>query len=358
MDGITLSIVVPCCNEQEALPAFYEEASGILRDMGCSYEMLFVDDGSRDGTLRIMRDLSRSDPHVSYISFSRNFGKEAALYAGLSNASGDYVATMDADLQDPPSLLPQMLGILQTREYDCVATRRENRVGEPKVRSWFSRLFYKIMNRISDIEFVDGARDFRMMKREMVDAIVSMQEVNRFSKGIYSWVGFNTYWISYENVERVAGKTKWSFWKLFKYAMEGIVDFSQTPLNIASWSGLVFTLAAFVMIVVVVVRKLAFGDPVQGWASTICVILLVGGVETFCIGMLGQYVSRIYTETKARPHYIVAETRKCAVPHGPVAADSTASTAAGVLQDAGDPGIEPSSQKDDVRPPDRDGPDL
>ena len=307
--SVTISIVVPCCNEEEALPLFYEEVTGVLQGMGCTYELLLVDDGSKDGTLETMRELAARNQHVSYLSFSRNFGKEAALYAGLSNASGDYVATMDADLQDPPSLLPQMLEILQTGEYDCVATRRENRVGEPKVRSWFSRLFYRIMNHISDIEFVDGARDFRLMSREMVDAIVSMQEVNRFSKGIYSWVGFRTYWISYENVERAAGETKWSFWKLFKYAMEGIVDFSQTPLNIASWSGLAFTLAAFVMIIVVVVRKLIFDDPVQGWASTICVIMFIGGVATFCIGMLGQYVSRIYAETKARPHYVVAEAR-------------------------------------------------
>ena len=306
--SVTLSIIVPCCNEEDALPLFYEEATGVLQGMGCTYELLLVDDGSRDGTLGIMRGLAASDQHVSYLSFSRNFGKEAALYAGLSNASGDYVATMDADLQDPPSLLPEMLEMLKTGEYDCVATRRENRVGEPKVRSWFSRLFYRIMNRISDIEFVDGARDFRLMSREMVDAIVSMQEVNRFSKGIYSWVGFRTYWISYENVERAAGETKWNFWKLFKYAMEGIVDFSQVLLDIASWCGLLLTIVAFVMVVFVIVRKLIFGDPVQGWASTICVIMFIGGVATFCIGMLGQYVSRIYTETKQRPHYIVAES--------------------------------------------------
>ena len=306
--SVTLSIVVPCYNEEDALPLFYEEATEALEGMGCTYELLLVDDGSKDGTLEAMRGLAAADPHVCYVSFSRNFGKEAALYAGLENARGDYVATMDADLQDPPSLLPEMLKILQTGGYDCVATRRENRVGEPPVRSWFSRLFYKIMNRISDIEFVDGARDFRMMKREMVDAIVSMREANRFSKGIYSWVGFKTYWISYENVERAAGKTKWSFWKLFRYAVEGIVDFSQVPLDIASWGGLLITAVAFVMVIFVIVRKLIFDDPVQGWASTICVIMFIGGVATFCIGMLGQYVSRIYTETKQRPHYIVAET--------------------------------------------------
>ena len=306
--SVTISIVVPCYNEEDALPLFYEEATEVLEEMGCTYELLLVDDGSKDGTLEIMREFAAADQHVSYLSFSRNFGKEAALYAGLESSRGDYVATMDADLQDPPSLLPEMLEILQTGGYDCVATRRENRVGEPPVRSWFSRLFYKIMNRISDIEFVDGARDFRMMKREMVDAIVSMREANRFSKGIYSWVGFKTYWISYENVERAAGKTKWSFWKLFRYAVEGIVDFSQVPLDIASWGGLLITVVAFVMVIFVIVRKLIFDDPVQGWASTICVIMFIGGVATFCIGMLGQYVSRIYTETKQRPHYIVAET--------------------------------------------------
>ena len=309
LSGTTLSIVVPCFNEEDALPLFYEEASEVLQGMGCTYELLLVDDGSKDGTLEVMRGLAASDQHVSYLSFSRNFGKEAALYAGLENARGNYVATMDADLQDPPSLLPEMLEILQTGEYDCVATRREDRVGEPKVRSWFSRLFYRIMDRISDIEFVDGARDFRMMGRGMVDAIVSMREVNRFSKGIYSWVGFRTCWISYGNVERAAGRTKWSFRRLFRYAVEGIVDFSQVPLDIASWCGLLLTAVAFVMVIFVIVRKLAFGDPVQGWASTICVIMFIGGVATFCIGVLGQYVSRIYTETKARPHYIVTEAK-------------------------------------------------
>ena len=303
-----LSLIIPCYNEQEAVPLFYQEAIHVLTGMNCEYEMLFINDGSTDETLKVLKQLAETDPHVLYFSFSRNFGKESAMYAGFCNATGDYVAVMDADLQDPPVLLPQMVSILETGEYDSVATRRVNREGEPPIRSWFARLFYKIINKISDADIVDGARDFRMMRREMVDAIISIGEYNRFSKGIYGWVGFRTYWLPYENVERVAGETKWNFWKLFKYAVNGIIDFSQVPLSIASWFGILITIVAFFMIVFIVIRKLVFGDPVAGWASTICVIMFIGGVQTFCIGVLGQYVAKTYLEAKHRPHYIIAET--------------------------------------------------
>lgn len=303
-----LSLIVPCYNEQEALPFFYEETTKVLREMECPYELLFVNDGSKDGTLALLRQLAQDDQHVKYLSFSRNFGKEAAMYAGFCNARGDYVAVMDADLQHPPALLPKMLEILQTGEYDSVATRRMDREGEPPIRSWFAKQFYKLINLISDAEIVDGAQDFRLMRREMVTAIVSMGEYNRFSKGIFSWVGFRTYWLPHENVDRVAGETKWSFWKLFKYAISGIINFSQAPLSIASWFGMLVTLISFIMLIFIVVRRLIFGDPVAGWASIICVIMLIGGIQTFCIGILGQYVAKIYTETKRRPHYILAET--------------------------------------------------
>ena len=267
-----------------------------------------MNDGSSDGTLALMRSLAERDPHVVYLSFSRNFGKEAAMYAGLRGARGDYVAVMDADMQDPPSLLPQMLEILEGGQYDCVATRRADRKGEPRLRSFFARKFYQLINSVSDADIMDGARDFRLMKRSMVDVIVSMGEYNRFSKGIFGWVGFKTYWLSYENVERVAGETKWSFWKLFTYALDGLVNFSQAPLVIASWSGMIFTLVAFLMLVFIVVRKLIFGDPVAGWASTVCIIIFIGGVQMLCLGIMGQYISKTYLETKHRPHYIVAET--------------------------------------------------
>ena len=308
-----LSLIIPCFNEQDAVPLFYQEAIHVLTGMNCEYEMLFINDGSTDETLKVLKQLAEADAHVLYFSFSRNFGKESAMYAGFCNSSGDYVAVMDADLQDPPALLPQMIEILETGEYDSVATRRINREGEPPIRSWFARLFYKIINKISDADIVDGARDFRMMRREMVDAIISIGEYNRFSKGIYGWVGFRTYWLPYENVERVAGETKWSFWKLFKYAVNGIIDFSQVPLSIASWFGILITIVAFFMIIFIIIRKLIFGDPVAGWASTICVIMFIGGVQTFCIGILGQYVAKTYLETKHRPHYIIAETnqKKC-----------------------------------------------
>ena len=303
-----ISLIVPCYNEEEALPIFYEESVKVLNTMDVDYEILVVDDGSKDRTFEIARDLARKNEHLKYISFSRNFGKEAAMYAGFCNAIGDYVAVMDADMQDPPSLLPQMYEILEAGEYDSVATRRVDRKGESKVRSFFARLFYRIINRISDADVVDGARDFRLMKREMVDAIVSMSEYNRFSKGIFGWIGFKTYWLPFENVERVAGTTKWSFWGLFKYAISGIINFSQFPLEVASGFGIVMTIVAFVMLLFVIIRKLLFGDPVAGWASTMCVIIFIGGIQLMCLGIIGEYLGKTYMETKNRPQYIVART--------------------------------------------------
>lgn len=303
-----ISLIVPCFNEQEALPVFYEEIKKILKTMECSHEILFVNDGSKDHTLEIIKELAAGDESVKYLSFSRNFGKEAAMYAGFCNACGDYVAVMDADMQDPPSLLPEMVKILETGEYDSVATCRSNRAGEPRIRSFFAKRFYEIINCISEADIVEGARDFRLMKRKMVDAIISMSEYNRFSKGIFGWLGFQTFWLSYDNVERVAGETKWSFWKLFKYAVDGITNFSQAPLSIASWGGVLMTFLSFIMLLVIVIRRLIFGDPVAGWASTICIIIFIGGFQLFCLGIMGQYIAKIYLETKHRPHYIVSET--------------------------------------------------
>lgn len=303
-----ITIIVPCYNEQESLPIFYKEITKVLKNADYDYELVFVNDGSKDKTLEILKEISQTDKHVYYLSFSRNFGKEAAMYAGFCNAHGDFVAVMDADMLDPPALLPQMLEILQTGEYDSVATRRVNREGEPPVRSWFSRKFYHIINKISDADIVDGARDFRLMKREMVDAIVSMSEYNRFSKGIFGWIGFRTYWLPYENIERVAGETKWSFWKLFKYAMDGIINFSQVPLSVASWFGIIMTFCSFILLLFIIVRKLVFGDPVAGWASTVCVVIFIGGIQLFCLGIMGQYIAKTYMETKKRPHYILLES--------------------------------------------------
>ena len=307
-----LSIIVPCYNEEAALPIFYDEVTRVMREdlPALTYELVLVNDGSRDGTLEAMRRLAAGDEHVRYISFSRNFGKEAGMYAGLCNAAGDLTAIMDADMQDPPALLPQMVELLRSEEIDCVATRRQDREGEPPVRSWFARQFYRLINRISEVEIVDGARDFRLMKRPMVDALVRMGEYNRFSKGLFAWVGFRTHWLSYKNVERVAGETKWSFWGLFKYAIEGIMNFSQAPLLIASWGGIFMTLFAMFMVVFLVVRKLVFGDPVQGWASLACIIVFVAGLQLFGIGILGQYLAKTYMETKHRPQYIIAESNK------------------------------------------------
>lgn len=306
----TLSIIVPCYNESESLPIFYREVTNVLDLLDVEYELIFVNDGSSDNTLSQLRELSKIDSHVVYLSFSRNFGKEAAMFAGFCNSSGDYVAVMDADLQDPPALLPDMLKILESGEYDSVATRRVSRIGEPPIRSWFARRFYQLINRISDADIVDGARDFRLMKRDMVKAIIAMNEYNRFSKGIFGWIGFRTYWLSYENVERVAGETKWNFWKLMKYAIDGIISFSQAPLSIASCFGVIMTMCSFLLLIVIVARKLIFGDPVAGWASTICVIIFIGGLQLFCIGIIGQYLAKTYMETKHRPHYIISETNR------------------------------------------------
>ena len=309
-----LSIVVPCYNEQEALPYFYEEICRVAGEMkashGAEFEFIFVDDGSRDNTLAIARELHKKDPRVRYISFSRNFGKEAGILAGLKAAKGDCVAMMDADLQDPPALLPRMLDALLQEDYDCAATRRTNRKGEPPIRSFFARMFYKIINRLSDADIVDGARDYRLMRRRMVDAILALPEYNRFSKGIFGWVGFKTKWLEYVNVERVAGETKWSFWKLFLYSLEGIVAFTTAPLALASLVGIAFCALAFVMILFIIVRTLLFGDPTSGWPSLVCIIFLCSGVQLFCMGVLGQYLAKTYMEVKHRPVYIVRETEQ------------------------------------------------
>lgn len=303
-----ISIVVPCYNEQEAIPYFYEEISKVSTTMTeVEFEFLFVNDGSKDKTLEVLRELGKKDNRIKYISFSRNFGKEAGMYAGLKESTGDYVAIMDADLQDPPSLLPEMYAILQTGEYDCVGTRRVTRKGEPKIRSFFAKLFYKIMNAISNTEVVDGARDFRLMTRQMVNAILEISEYNRFSKGIFGFVGFNTKWLEYENIERVAGKTKWSFWKLFLYSLDGFTAFSTKPLILSTIVGIIFCLIALIMVVVIIGKTLIFGDPVGGWPSLACIILFVGGIQLFCTGIIGQYLAKTYLEVKHRPIYIVKE---------------------------------------------------
>ena len=303
-----LALIIPCYNEQESLPIFYEETMKIISDMQCEYELIFINDGSKDKTLEIIKEFALKNQNVTYISFSRNFGKEAAMYAGFCNAKGDYVAVMDADMQDPPALLPQMVEILQSGEYDSVATRRVSRDGEPPIRSWFARKFYKIINKISDADIVDGARDFRLMKQEMADAVVAMSENNRFSKGIFGWIGFKTYWLPFENVERVAGETKWNFWKLTKYAIDGIINFSEAPLNIASWFGMTMTALSFLFLIIIVTRRLIFDDPVAGWASTMSVIIFIGGVQLFSVGIMGQYIAKTYAEVKERPHYIISDT--------------------------------------------------
>ncbi|MBR5337744.1 MAG: glycosyltransferase family 2 protein [Lachnospiraceae bacterium] len=304
-----ITIIVPVYNEQESLQAFYEELNRVTGEMKeQEFEILFIDDGSKDGSIEIIKGFARKDARIRYVSFSRNFGKEAAMYAGFVNSTGDFVAVMDADLQDPPSMLPEMYRAVTEEGYDSVATRRVSRKGEPPLRSFFARCFYKLINRISDIDIVDGARDYRLMKRAMVDAIVKMSEVNRFSKGIFGWIGFNTKWVPYENVNRIAGESKWSFWKLFKYSLEGIVDFSAAPLQISSVFGFVMCLISLVAIIFLIVRRLAFGDPVAGWASTACIIVFIGGIQLFCIGILGQYLARTYLEVKKRPLYVVKET--------------------------------------------------
>lgn len=306
--GNLITAIVPCYNEQESLKIFYNEINRVSELMKeAEFEFLFVDDGSRDNTLSIIKELAESDKRVRFISFSRNFGKEAAIYAGLENAKGDYVAIMDADLQDPPSLLPEMYKAVTDEGYDSVATRRVTRKGEPPIRSFFARMFYKIMNKISDTDIVDGARDYRLMNRKFVNSLLSMKEYNRFSKGLFGWVGFKTKWLEFENVERVAGETKWSFWKLFKYSIEGVVAFSTAPLVIASIIGILFCIVAFFFIAVIVIRKLIFDDPVDGWASLVSIILFLGGLQLSCIGILGQYLAKTYLETKNRPIYIIGE---------------------------------------------------
>ena len=297
-----ISIIVPCYNEEAVLPYFLKELCGVMEKMTNQYplcfEVLFVDDGSADGTLQLLRTYAGQMSNVRYVSFSRNFGKEAAMYAGLKNATGSYVAVMDADLQDPPALLPEMYEILQGGEYDSVATRRVDRKGEPAIRSFFARCFYKIINRISDADIVDGARDFRLMKRRMVDAILSMSEYNRFSKGIFGWVGFRTKWLPYENVERAAGETKWSFWKLFKYSLQGIIAFSTAPLAIASVAGVLLCGISLAMVACIIIKTLLFGDPVGGWPSLACMVMFMGGIQLLCMGILGQYLAKTYMETK------------------------------------------------------------
>jgi glucosyltransferase len=306
-----ISVIVPCYNEEEALPLYYEEMFKLMKEMSSTdFELILVNDGSKDNTLKIMRELSKKDKRVRYLSFSRNFGKESAMYAGLEYSEGDYVAIMDADLQDPPKLLKEMYEILETTDYDCVGSRRVTRKGEPALRSWFARKYYKLINRISKTEIVDGARDFRLMTRQMVDSILELKEYNRYTKGIFSWVGYNTKWLEYENVARVAGETKWNFWKLFGYAIESIINFSNVPLTIASFMGFIFCLIAFLMIVVIIIKKLAFGDPVAGWPSMACIIFFVSGVQLFCLGVIGEYLANTYNEVKGRPIYIIKETEK------------------------------------------------
>lgn len=303
-----ISLIVPCYNEEQALPFLYKEIVKLAEEMPeQEFEFIFINDGSKDGTLGLIKDICESDKRVHYVSFSRNFGKEAGIYAGLEAATGNYISLIDADLQDPPSLIKEMYTSLKTEDYDCVATRRLNRDGEPLVRSFFAKQFYKLINKISDTEVVDGARDFRLMTRQMVDAILEMSEYNRFSKGIFGWVGFNTKWIAFENAERVAGQTKWSFVGLFLYSLEGIIAFSTRPLLIASLFGILFFLIAFFMICIIIGKTLIWGDPVAGYPSLICAIFLLGGIQLFCLGILGQYLSKTYLETKKRPIYIIKE---------------------------------------------------
>ncbi|MFD1397970.1 glycosyltransferase [Lacticaseibacillus suilingensis] len=303
-----LSIVVPCYNEEETVPLFYQAVEAIRPELGESVEYLFVNDGSKDQTLNELRQLALKDKAVRYLSFSRNFGKEAALYAGLQHAKGSLVVVMDADLQDPPALLPKMVAMLKQGEIDCVGTRRVDRKGEPRIRSFFARRFYRLINRISATEFIDGVRDFRMMTRQMVDAILELSEYNRFSKGLFSWVGFNTTYLDYPNHERVAGKTSWNFWQLLNYSFDGIVNFSETPLNVASIVGAVSCVSAAVALIFIFVRALLFNNSVAGWPSLVCIILFLGGLQLLSLGMIGKYVGKIYLETKNRPQYILKET--------------------------------------------------
>jgi len=306
-----ISVVIPCYNEEESIPLFLDRMLEVAAGMqGAAFELIFVDDGSTDRTLKVLRLLSELHPQIKYLSFSRNFGKEAALLAGLEASTGDFVAVIDADLQHPPELLPQMYAGIVEEGFDCIATRRVSRDGEPKIRSFFSRRFYRLVNKISETEMVDGATDYRLMTRQMVDAILSLKESNRFSKGLFSWVGFSTKWIPFQNVPRIAGNTKWSFWQLFIYSLDGIVGFSVKPLAISSFLGMMFFLVAILGSAFIAVRWLIFGDPVQGWASTVCIILFVSGTQLFCTGILGQYIAKAYLEVKNRPIYIIKEENK------------------------------------------------
>lgn len=307
-DMSMMSVVVPCYNEQEAIPFFMEAIKKVMRKLPeIAFEIIFIDDGSKDNTLPIMRTLEKQYKYVRYISFSRNFGKEAAIYAGLEHVNGDYIAIMDVDLQDPPELIEKMYAKLQEGEYDCIATRRATRKGEPPIRSFFAKLFYKLINMISDTEVVDGARDFRLMTKQMKDSILQLQEYNRFSKGIFSWVGYKTMWLEYDNVERVAGSTKWSFWKLLLYSFEGIMAFSTVPLAMASIFGIIMSVISFICIIVIVAKTLIFGDPVSGWPSMVSIVCLIGGIQLLCMGIIGQYLAKVYTESKKRPIYLVKE---------------------------------------------------
>ncbi len=304
-----ISIVVPCYNEEASLPIFYGEMEKVMEKMaGASFELIFIDDGSGDSTLDVLRSFAQKDGRVKYVSLSRNFGKEGAMYAGLEKSTGDYVAVMDVDMQDPPGLLPEMYTELKEGGYDCVATRRVTRAGEPPIRSFFARSFYKLINKISPTNIVDGARDYRIMRRKMVNAILALKEYNRFSKGIFSWVGFDVKWIEYENVERAAGETKWSFWKLLRYSLDGIIGFSTSPLALASIFGMIMFLVSAVMIIWIIIRALIWGDPVAGWPSLACMILFVGGIQLFCVGILSQYMAKTYLEVKRRPIYIEKES--------------------------------------------------
>lgn len=304
-----LSIIVPCYNEEQALPFFYQEIDKVSKELKeLNFEFIFVNDGSKDKTLEVLKEYHQKDKRVKYISFSRNFGKEAAMYAGLEHAKGDYVTIMDADLQDPPSLLKEMYRLTEKEGYDCVGTRRVTRKGEPPIRSFCARMFYKLINRLSKVEMVDGARDYRFMNRKMVNAILELKEYNRYSKGLFSFVGFKTKWLEYENINRVAGETKWSFWKLFIYALDGITAFSTVPLVLSAILGIVFCLISFIMIIAIIVKTLVYGDPVSGWPSLVCIIFLCSGVQLFCMGIIGQYLSKTYLETKKRPIYIIGES--------------------------------------------------
>ena len=303
-----VSIIVPCYNEEESIPLFYKEIRKVFSKINYKLELIFINDGSKDKTLELIKNLSKEDKEANYISLSRNFGKEAAMWAGLKHSTGDYITVMDCDLQDPPALIPEMLRLIEEEDYDVVGTRRVTRKGEPPIRSFFARMFYKIINKMSKVEMVDGARDYRMMTRQVVDNLLTLKEYNRYSKGLFSFVGFKTKWLEYENIERVAGETKWNFWKLFLYAIEGIVAFTTAPLTMAATFGILFCLVAFIMIIVIIVKTLVYGDPTSGWPSLACIIFMTNGIELLCIGVIGEYLSKTYLEVKKRPIYIVKES--------------------------------------------------